>query len=125
VPLLDRDELDSARLHRHDAVAVDALADGDIGLRLSDHAHHERYCLGALRLRREIDTGGAFEMSGQEEEQGGLAVPGPESHEAGETLSPDERGAKDQPAPPATETVSPSTAAQPSLWDRIMGKLRG
>jgi hypothetical protein len=64
-------------------------------------------------------------MSGQEEEQGGLAVPGPESHESGETLSPDERGARDQPAPPASETVTPAASTQQSLWDRIMAKLRG
>ncbi len=64
-------------------------------------------------------------MSGQEEEQGGLAVPGPESHESEETLSADERGAEAQPVPPASEPAAPAAPTQQSLWDRIMAKFKG
>ena len=58
----------------------------------------------------------------RDEEQGGLAVPGPESHESEETLSRDELGAEDQPVPAPSEPKAAPT--QESLWDRIMGKLK-
>jgi hypothetical protein len=64
-------------------------------------------------------------MSGQEEEQGNLAVPGPESHESEQTLSADERGAEAQPVPTASEPKASAAPTQQSLWDRIMGKLKG
>jgi hypothetical protein len=38
-------------------------------------------------------------VSEREEESGRFAVPGPESHESEETLSEDERGAVEAPAP--------------------------
>ena len=63
-------------------------------------------------------------MSGQEEEQGGLAVPGPESHESEATLSRDERGAEAQPVPPPSEPAAPAAPTQKTLWERIMGALR-
>jgi hypothetical protein len=36
-----------------------------------------------------------------------LAVPGKESHESEETLSPDERGAEDDPVPPPSRPKEP------------------
>jgi hypothetical protein len=62
------------------------------------------------------------------EEQGGLAVPGPESHESEETLSSDEVGSEGQPMPPPSEPAAPAPASSPSeggLWARLMGKLTG
>jgi len=62
------------------------------------------------------------------EEQGGLAVPGPESHESEETLSPSELGAEAQPVPPPSQPSAPAPVSQPSegsLWSRLMGKLSG
>ncbi len=38
-----------------------------------------------------------------EAERGNFAVPGDESHEADDTLSPDERGAENEPVPPPSE----------------------
>jgi len=43
----------------------------------------------------------------EEAEQRHLAVPGPESHESEETLSPDERGTQGQPVPPPAEPKQP------------------
>jgi hypothetical protein len=43
----------------------------------------------------------------EEHEDGGLAVPGPDSHESEDTLSPDERGAEDEPVPPPSEPTEP------------------
>jgi hypothetical protein len=62
------------------------------------------------------------------EEQGGLAVPGPESHESEETLSADEVGSEGQPAPPPSEPPAPapvSPSSEGGLWAKIMGKLTG
>jgi hypothetical protein len=42
------------------------------------------------------------EPESEEEEHGDLAVPGPESHESEETLSPDELGTEDEPVRTAT-----------------------
>lgn len=42
----------------------------------------------------------------EEEESGNLAVPGPDSHEAEDTLSPDELGTEDEPVPPPSEPKS-------------------
>jgi hypothetical protein len=61
----------------------------------------------------------------EQEEPGGLAVPGPASHESEESLSADERGAAAQPVPPPSEPKAPASPTQQSLWDRIMGKLKG
>ena len=36
-----------------------------------------------------------------------LAVPGPESHESEDTLSPDELGTEDEPVPPPSEPKGP------------------
>ncbi len=60
----------------------------------------------------------------RDEEQGGLAVPGPESHESKQTLSRDELGAEDQPVPAPSEPKAPASPTQERLWDRIMGKLK-
>jgi hypothetical protein len=60
----------------------------------------------------------------EQEEQGGLAVPGPESHESEETLSPDERGAAQQPVPPPSRPKEPARAGGSSLWSRIRSKLQ-
>lgn len=43
----------------------------------------------------------------EEIEHGHLAVPGPESHESEETLSPDELGAEDEPVRPRNEPKQP------------------
>jgi hypothetical protein len=43
----------------------------------------------------------------EEEAQGQFAVPGPESHESEETLSPGELGTEDEPVPPASEPKGP------------------
>jgi hypothetical protein len=62
------------------------------------------------------------------EEQGGLAVPGPESHESEETLSSDEVGSEGQPVPPASEPPAPapvSSASEGGLWARIKSMLTG
>jgi hypothetical protein len=42
-----------------------------------------------------------------DEEHGHLAVPGPESHEAEESLSPDELGTEEEPVPPPSEPKQP------------------
>ena len=47
------------------------------------------------------------ERESEEEEHGELAVPGPESHESEETLSPDELGREDEPVPPPSEPKQP------------------
>lgn len=47
------------------------------------------------------------EQEPRQESDGKLAVPGPESHESEETLSPDELGTEDQPVPPASEPKEP------------------
>jgi hypothetical protein len=39
----------------------------------------------------------------EEEEHGHLAVPGRESHESEDALSPDELGTEDEPVPPPSE----------------------
>jgi hypothetical protein len=45
----------------------------------------------------------------EDEDGGRFAVPGPESHESEETLSPDERGAmENQPLPGPSEPKQPS-----------------
>jgi hypothetical protein len=45
----------------------------------------------------------------EEKEEGRFAVPGPESHESEETLSPDERGEdEDAPLPGPAEPKQPS-----------------
>ena len=41
------------------------------------------------------------------EEREHLAVPGPESHESDDTLSPDELGTEDEPVPPPSEPKHP------------------
>ena len=43
------------------------------------------------------------ETEGNEEEHGHLAVPGRESHESEDALSPDELGTEDEPVPPPSE----------------------
>jgi hypothetical protein len=43
----------------------------------------------------------------EEEKHGHLAVPGAESHESEETLSPDELGTEDEPVPPPSEPKQP------------------
>jgi len=43
----------------------------------------------------------------EEAEHGHLAVPGRESHESEETLSPDELGTEDGPVPPPSEPKQP------------------
>ncbi len=43
----------------------------------------------------------------EDEEHGQLAVPGPESHESEDTLSPDELGTEDEPVPPPSEPKEP------------------
>ena len=43
------------------------------------------------------------EEAENEEEHGHLAVPGRESHESEDTLSPDELGTEDEPVPPPSE----------------------
>ena len=43
----------------------------------------------------------------QDEEHGHLAVPGPESPEGEDTLSPDELGTEDEPVPPPSEPKEP------------------
>ncbi|HLM36648.1 MAG TPA: hypothetical protein VK287_02540 [Gaiellaceae bacterium] len=43
------------------------------------------------------------EDENQEEEHGHLGVPGPESHEREDALSPDELGTEDEPVPPPAE----------------------
>ena len=43
----------------------------------------------------------------EEAEHGHLAVPGRESHESEETLSPDELGTEDEPVPPPSEPKQP------------------
>jgi hypothetical protein len=65
-----------------------------------------------------------------EAEQGRFAVPGPESHESDETLSPDELGVEDRPVPSSSEPKQPAAAplAQPrggeaGFWARTMKKL--
>jgi hypothetical protein len=65
------------------------------------------------------------EREGGEGEQGQFAVPGPESHEAEESLSPDERAEPDQAAAPPVEPRQP--AAKPAsrgLWARIKELIR-
>ena len=61
----------------------------------------------------------------QDEEHGGLAVPGPESHESEETLSSDERGAEGATPPPPSEPKAPASPAQGSFWSRLLAKLKG
>ena len=61
----------------------------------------------------------------ENEEGGGLAVPGPESHESEETLSRDELGAEHRPLPPPSEPKAPASPEQGSLWDRIRRTLTG
>jgi hypothetical protein len=60
----------------------------------------------------------------EQEEQGGLAVPGPESPESEETLSPDERATEQQPVPPPSRPKGPAQAGGSSLWARIRSKLQ-
>jgi hypothetical protein len=43
------------------------------------------------------------DRSNQEADNGHLAVPGPESHENEDALSPDELGTEDEPVPPPSE----------------------
>jgi hypothetical protein len=43
----------------------------------------------------------------EEAEHGHRAVPGRESHESEETLSPDELGTEDEPVPPPSEPKQP------------------
>jgi hypothetical protein len=43
----------------------------------------------------------------ENEGDGKFAVPGQESHESDETLSPDELGTEDQPVPPASKPKEP------------------
>lgn len=47
------------------------------------------------------------EENERDDEDGGLAVPGPDSHERDETLSPDERGTEGEPVPPPSEPEAP------------------
>lgn len=47
------------------------------------------------------------ETERDEAEHGHLAVPGRESHESEETLSPDELGTEDEPVPPPAEPKQP------------------
>jgi hypothetical protein len=47
------------------------------------------------------------ERESEEPEHGHLAVPGRESHESDETLSPDERGTESEPVPPPSEPKQP------------------
>jgi hypothetical protein len=60
-----------------------------------------------------------------DEEKGHLAVPGPESHERDEALSPDELGSEDQPVPAPSEPKQPPTeplaarSGEGGIWRRI------
>jgi len=47
------------------------------------------------------------EAKREEAENGHLAVPGRESHESEDTLSPDELGTEDEPVPPPSEPKQP------------------
>jgi hypothetical protein len=47
-------------------------------------------------------------MRDDEEQDGRFAVPGEESHEHEDALSPDERGAEDEPVPPPSEPKQPA-----------------
>jgi hypothetical protein len=53
--------------------------------------------------RRRMEDRERSKAETDEAEHGNLAVPGDESHEADDTLSPDERGAEDEPVPPPSE----------------------
>jgi hypothetical protein len=44
----------------------------------------------------------------KEEKDGTFAVPGPDSHEDPDTLSPDEKGEEDEPVPPPSEPKDPT-----------------
>ena len=44
----------------------------------------------------------------REEDEGTWAVPGPESHEHPDALSPDEKGEEDAPVPPPSEPKQPA-----------------
>jgi hypothetical protein len=66
-----------------------------------------------------------------EAEQGRLAVPGPESHESDQVLSPDELGTEDQPVPPPSEPKQPPATplaarrgGKSGFWARAMRKLK-
>jgi hypothetical protein len=66
----------------------------------------------------------------EEAKHGRFAVPGPESHETDQALSPDELGDDDQPVPPASEPKQPSASplAHPprgkaGFWARITKRL--
>jgi hypothetical protein len=67
----------------------------------------------------------------EEAKQGRLAVPGPESHESDQALSPDELGNEDQPVPPPSEPKQPPAtplAQRPSgkggFWALITSRLK-
>lgn len=47
------------------------------------------------------------ETQNDDAENGHFAVPGRESHEAEDTLSPDELGTEDEPVPPPSEPKQP------------------
>jgi hypothetical protein len=66
-----------------------------------------------------------------ETEQGRLAVPGPESHESDQALSPDELGTEDQPVPPPSDPKQPPATplamrrgGKSGFWARTMKKLK-
>jgi hypothetical protein len=67
----------------------------------------------------------------EEAEQGRFAVPGQESHETDESLSPDELGNEDRPVPPPSEPKQPAAKSparprgdEPGIWARIARRLR-
>jgi hypothetical protein len=47
------------------------------------------------------------EAGREDEEHGRLAVPGRDSHESDDALSPDELGTEDEPVPPPSEPKQP------------------
>jgi hypothetical protein len=49
------------------------------------------------------------------------AVPGPESHESKETLSPDEKGTEQQPVPPPAPPSGPP-GPRKLRWRRLFGR---
>ncbi|HYX88378.1 MAG TPA: hypothetical protein VE753_03325 [Gaiellaceae bacterium] len=66
-----------------------------------------------------------------EAEQGRFAVPGRESHESDQTLSPDERGTEGEPVPPPNEPKQPSPTrlaqrrgGKSGFWAHTLKKLK-